>query len=147
MNSAYYFFFAIAAAVIVSVSGCKSQEYSPETYPDKQLMFGSGGGFSGLVSTYVLLENGRIYDKPPTGDAYSRLTKISRKKAHEHFETAEELSNSEDGISEPGNIYHFVWLISSTDTVSWTWGNPQKQPSEELEQLYKTLMEETRPGP
>ncbi|MEO6758357.1 MAG: hypothetical protein ABIO24_02805, partial [Saprospiraceae bacterium] len=40
---------------------CKQPKYSAGNFPEKQLRWGSGGGFTGQVNSYVLLENGQLF--------------------------------------------------------------------------------------
>ncbi|MEZ4773390.1 MAG: hypothetical protein R3D00_09415 [Bacteroidia bacterium] len=127
------------------LSGCKSQDYQPETYPDAQIIFGSGGGFTGMVSTYVLLEDGRIYDKAPTSDSFSLLKKGKKKMAKALFAQLNEMKMAETTVDAPGNLYYFIEMKGpDPETYRLVWGDQAAEVPDTLLSLYRSLMDATK---
>ena len=68
-----------------SLQACHSTQYSADQIPELQLVFGAGGGFSGLETTYILLENGQFWMQNGPGAHVTSLPSISKSKARQLF--------------------------------------------------------------
>lgn len=137
--------FFLCTAVLGLFSGCKSQDYQPDTYPDSQIIFGSGGGFTGMVSTYVLLEDGRIFDKAPASESFTLLKKGEKKAARACFEQLSKMKMAEMVLDYPGNLYYFIELKApETAPYRLTWGDMNTAIPDEVSALYQALMQTTR---
>ncbi|MBK8843045.1 MAG: hypothetical protein IPO33_09470, partial [Saprospiraceae bacterium] len=53
----------ILLLIIFTFFSCKSTLLPPDQYKQEQLIFGSGGGFSGAYNEYMLLDDGRLYER------------------------------------------------------------------------------------
>ena len=60
MKIQFPFFFLLLALAATSVA-CKHTHYNASNLPEKQLYWGSGGGFVGKESYFTLLEIGRAH--------------------------------------------------------------------------------------
>jgi len=125
---------------------CRSSKVPPENYTDKQIRFGSGGGFTGMVKEYALLDNGYIYEKNSIEDTYTLNTRVSRKERKKCFAQARELSLSELAFSHPGNRYYFIEYQDSTGQNRITWGDMQHNPDPELTAFYDQLNDLIKSG-
>ncbi|MDB2607065.1 hypothetical protein N9Y48_04745 [Zobellia sp.] len=70
--------------LFLTLLGCKSQQYTPDELPDKQLVFGYGGGMAGTVNTYILLENGQLFHTNSLTQETEELEPLSKKKRYVH---------------------------------------------------------------
>ena len=65
--------FALLAVFSLFCCGCSTPQYTPLDYPYRQLRFGSGGGFTGEVNEYALLDNGQLFSKPGRDTVFTPL--------------------------------------------------------------------------
>jgi hypothetical protein len=104
-----------------------------------RIEFGHGGGFTGAVTTYVLLNNGRMYQELMERNEYNKLRRISKDEATTLFAECEKLRTLK--TDSPGNMYYFVTIKDSTQiSRRWIFGDPSVAPPSELEALYKRLV-------
>jgi len=98
-------------------------KYTPNDNPNPQISFGNGGGVVGMVTEYVLFQNGQLFKKEGLGDQYTELGRIDQQQAKQIFTTWESLNI--DGIKQntPGNRYSFIGLKTKDKTHNITWGN------------------------
>jgi hypothetical protein len=125
--------------VICSLLSCKAKKLAAEKMPTNRIEFGHGGGFTGAVTTYVLLDNGRIYLDNPDKKEYNPLRKISKNDATELYQECEKVMTLK--TDSPGNLYYFVTLKKdSINSKRLIYGDPSIAPPAELEALYKKLV-------
>ena len=120
-------------------SYCKVVKYTPDKLPARQLIFGDGGGFAGIETSYTLLDNGQIFKQVGTNGNYQELKSMNRKKAKELFGKAKTLQLFNLDIDKPGNLYYFVREISEQLDSKVTWGTGDYLPPQGLVFLYKDL--------
>lgn len=118
---------------------CKTKRYTPETYQKSQLVFGSGGGFTGKVQTYTLLENGQLFHHNGINNLTQQMTTLSKKQTKQLFEKANDKELNNITLNDPGNMYYFLKLKKDgKEAYSFTWGG-QKKPNQKADELYKNL--------
>lgn len=118
------FLFSIA----VLFSAC-SKKYLPHNYPDETITFGSGGGYTGAYTNYILLSNGQLFKQTTLDNQLLEATKrISRNETKQFFKNYASLNIGEMSYQKPGNKTSFieyqqrqskqrvVWGVSNTDT-------------------------------
>lgn len=130
-----FWFFSL---LFLSVS-CQHKVYSPLSYEGEMLEWGTGGGFTGAVSMWCLLDNGRIYKSDDNGKTYEEINKISRSMADQFFNNYETLNLDNLSLNEPGNKYYFLTMKKKSKVHKLTWGYKElenKVPSI----LHKNLM-------
>ncbi len=120
-------------------ANCKVVKYTPGNLPVNQLIFGNGGGFTGVETSYTLLENGQIFKQVGVNGTYQELKPINRKKAKSLFEKAVTLQLFKLDINQPGNLYYFVREINQQIDSKVTWGAGDFLPPQGLVFLYKDL--------
>lgn len=123
---------------------CRSGKEAPDTYARKQLVFGTGGGFTGSMEQYVLLENGYLYTHNVVSDEYQELGKVSKKLCKSLFQEADTLQIASRSFSNPGNKYFYLEMKDSTHQNRVTWGDNNHPIDEEYRKLYRSLMDMTR---
>jgi hypothetical protein len=128
------------AAVLLLLNGCHLQRYTPATFPGKQLIFGSGGGFTGEVIEYTLLENGQLFLNNTLTKEIKQLQRLSWKKRKWAFAEAEKLSLENISFNHPGNLYYYIQVKQGESNHRVTWGNPTEAAPPALEDFYKQLL-------
>ena len=118
--------------VVLVISGffasCKTPQYTLENLPPPKLVFGKGGGFSGLSDEYTLLKSGQLFLKSSMTDSLEVLPKIKKQQVKALFASAEDLRMDTLQFNHPGNIYYFVnYVQDSTRKAEITWGDMNHQ--------------------
>lgn len=125
---------------LIAFLGCNTTKFTPDNLPETQLIFGSGGGYSGLVNQYIILENGQLFEKKGDDKTFSEINKIKKKKAHTLYTQLENIAFTEMEVNQPGNIYRFIHLVSSGVDHQLTWGKGDYQVDAQVESLYQELL-------
>lgn len=123
----------------VFLFSCKSQQYTINDLPESQLIFGSGGGITGGVSTFTLLENGQLFHNNSLTKEHVELESITKKEAKTSFEKMEALRLSEMDFNHPGNMYYFLEEVKGDTLHRVTWGSNDHDISAECKTFYKEL--------
>jgi len=132
--------YLILLGSIFTVFSCKT--YQIDNLPEEQIIFGNGGGVTGVTVTYILLSNGQLFKTNAWQKDTAELTKIKPKLAKEYFKQIEELDWEKTDINKPGNIYHFLSYKTANNTHRATWGATNYEPPKPLKDIYKSLKQE-----
>ena len=101
-------FFMALGAMCSFLFSCKSTQYKPENLPAQQLRWGNGGGYTGMETTFSILENGQIFKKEGLNASFSELADIKKGKAKKLFAQAIGIDLMEAKNLKPSNIYQFL---------------------------------------
>lgn len=106
---------------------CKSskQVFDPMTSDKKYLKFGTGGGFTGKVLTYYILEDGSVYTK--IGEEVTKIGNAGKQMTTQVFANYETLGLHKVSLNEPGNKYSFIEKSNGEEKNMIQWG---KEPLE-----------------
>jgi hypothetical protein len=130
--------------VTLLIFGCHTQLYTPESYTGNQLMFGEGGGFSGQIIEYTLLENGQLFITNSIAKETKPVRKISKNHARALFRQAEKIRMDTLNFNYPGNIYYFIRLQEENQLQATTWGSNDHQVPTAIQNFYQVLSEVTK---
>ena len=122
---------------------CKSR-YLPDNYNKEQILFGSGGGFTGVVSTWCLQETGRLFFRESLDSTFMEVKKLSREEVGAVFTQLAELGLNDYQMERPGNMYSFIQLGNTEEAhrIVWDKMNPKIKP--EVKAFYEQLMDLTQ---
>jgi len=123
----------------VFLFSCKSQTYTLENLPQNLLVFGNGGGITGEVKTYTLLENGQLFYSSSLTKERMEMKRLAKKEAAAYYERLEALKLSDVNFDHPGNMYYFLETVKGDTIHRITWGSNEHEISEEYKTLYKEL--------
>lgn len=127
-------------ATIFTVFACKQPRYAAENLPEKRIYWGSGGGYTGRETNYLLLENGQMFIQThETGDSVAEIAGTKPKLAGQIFKTAESLRLGEVDFQHPGNIYSFVGVMKNNAVHRITWGERNMPVDPNIQDLYRQL--------
>ncbi len=118
---------------------CKVVKYTPNKLPSNQIIFGDGGGFADIETSYVLLENGQIFKQVGTEGRYQELKSINGKAAKVYFEKVASLQLYKMDIEKPGNLYYFLQEVNEAIDSRVTWGAGDYLPPQGIVATYKEL--------
>ncbi|MEZ4994879.1 MAG: hypothetical protein R2824_30960 [Saprospiraceae bacterium] len=116
--------------------------YKTDNLPETQLRFGSGGGFTGMITEYTLLKNGQLFvrtGRAGSGDweEYGNVKKADAKALFEYWEEHQALR---DEVKQPGNMYRFLTMQTDSTEYRQSWGAGGYTPSEPMTTLYERAM-------
>ncbi len=146
MKRFYLFAFILSIAVL---TGCGANKFNAGDLPEKQLVFGRGGGFSGAFKEYTLLENGQLFVRNNVEGNQQELRALSRGDARRAFKRFEKAANIDRSASRslqemPGNLYEFIAYRSVDGQFSMTWEPSTGSLNQDLEDLHGELMEKVQ---
>lgn len=132
---------ALANLIIITLllTACQAQKFTTANLPDKQLIFGSGGGFTGKVTQYILLENGQVFTSDGPDSENKELKIIDKKTALKLFDEAEKLHLEDRDFNHPGNMYYFLEFKRDATPEKVTWGIPSESTPQDLLDFYQRL--------
>lgn len=133
----------LLGAVLFLALGCSStKNSSPENYSKRQIIFGNGGGFTGKVDTYILLDNGQLYNQVAlTGSNYQQLPSLDPEITKQIFENYDRLQLNKKMLNDPGNLTYFVKMKQKEDEHKLTWGGAQQKLDPNVNRFYMNLFQ------
>lgn len=102
---------------------CKPKDYLLDDLPNRQIVFGEGGGFTGKYTTWMLLDSGQIFQKSGVGAKYEPIGKVKYKIAKNLYKKAESIPAETMKESRPGNYNYELILQRDTLELKSTWAN------------------------
>jgi hypothetical protein len=140
MNKVFLIVFMSFLAVLSTVSfGCKSKKAAVAAADQVGLVWGSGGGITGKVTSYKLLESGNITRSMGVDGSTTDIKPIKAKVAKAMFSAAKDLSLAEVAQNTPGNMYYFLELVVDGKTNRITWGEAGTEVPSKVKDFYQLL--------
>ena len=129
----------IALISLVLSPACKVTKYTPDKLPIRQIVFGDGGGFAGIETSFTLLENGQLFKQVGVEGAFEELKSIKPKEAKALFDKVNSLQLFKLDIEKPGNLYYFLRQVTDHLDSRVTWGAGDYLPPQGIVSVYKEL--------
>lgn len=104
--------------LVLITQSCKV--YTLPSSAPKRLELAEGGGFTGAVTTWVVLPNGQLFQKNTFDTAWQTYQSIKPRVAKRHIKEVENLLLKEN-ILQPDNMYRSFHLITKDTTVYSQW--------------------------
>lgn len=119
-------------------ASCSSSSNLTENPDGKRLVFGTGGGFTGMYSIYELNEDGNLFAIFP--DSISKpVKKLRRKQSRNIFAQADKLKLAQPAFNHPGNMTSFIKYKTDGVLSEYIWGDPNVSVPTEIKDLYSQL--------
>lgn len=119
----------------VIVSACSPKPVTVEErieFPEIQFM--SGGGFTGMYTTYIYDKEGKILvQEEGERMQIGELTDAEEKTIYIEIN---ELMNKEEPINVPGNMTYSVTVKDKTINYSWVWGDSKFPPPVKVQEFF-----------
>jgi len=119
---------------------CKSTRYTTDNLPEKQLLFGSGGGFAGAYTTYILLENGQCFRLRQPGDQMEALPNLGRSATKKLWAEADALAMKDYAYNNPGNMSYYLEIKQDSTRNRLTWSDMAPVERQDILDFYQKLM-------
>lgn len=107
---------------------------------NKFITVGSGGGFTGAVTTYKITREGKVYKGKGVGEIkFTECGKIKRSAAKKMFTSASGLMPANNSFNHPGNLYYFLKYTQDGKEQTITWGDADHPVADEVRKLYEEI--------
>ena len=125
--------------------GCSSSKEFPDKYPGDQIHFGQGGGFSGVLNYFVLLEDGRVYQRSFRDSIFNQVDTWPNNFTTQMFANYKSLHLDTVDHYEPGDQYYFIQYQSKNKPMHRiAWGKPGFRANENIVTYYNLLYKSTK---
>ncbi|MEO6133220.1 MAG: hypothetical protein ABIQ02_15365 [Saprospiraceae bacterium] len=137
--------FYTALLLILNGWACHPAQKFPGQYKGDQLHFGQGGGFAGILTHFVLLEDGRLFQKNYRDSAFTFQARWTDKFVDQMFTNYKELGLDTVDHYQPGDLYYFIEYRSPGKPVHRIgWGRPGFHPDDNTVVFYNLLYRSTK---
>ncbi|WP_345244741.1 FAD-binding oxidoreductase [Nibrella saemangeumensis] len=114
---------------------------TPLLYKGRQIVVGSGGGFTGESVSYYLLDNGTLFAKRSTDSTFHVVSKQTIANTQRTFRLLENGCKIKSAkFDHPGNRYYFVSWKKGKQEHAVKWGDPKHTVPASYNQFYKSFM-------
>lgn len=103
------------------VLACNSKKYTLETVPEQRIEFGYMNQKTGGTNTYILTDNGQLFQKSTLNGKYSEYKSVQTNEAKFIFATVDQLRQSNSNLYKIGELTHFVRLRDGINLQEWKW--------------------------
>ena len=133
-NSAKALFIFICAALLLSTQSKKAPVTAVET-----IRFGNGGGFTGILTTYILSPDGKLTrsNDPTSGQDISLLKTIDKKLTKRFYAKANKIKDYT--FNSPDNLYFFLEIQTKEKNNKIVWGFDKSKVDAKAISLYNEL--------
>ena len=125
--------------VLLLLVSCRVSRDFPAEYKGDQIHFGQGGGFTGFVTSFMLLDDGRLFEKTHDSD-WSYVSRWERALTRQMFTDYASLGLGSRDLNCPGDKYYFLELYRNSEPLHHlTWGQEGCDPPSGARELYGIL--------
>lgn len=123
---------------LLLLHACTTNNLAQQTGVE-EITFGSGGGFTGKVTSYVLNTTGQLTEiENPNGLS----KKLSKETTSQIFALAQELKTY--SYNKPDNLYSFIEIRTKENTNRIVWGFGATEVNDKTTQLFNKLTSQTK---
>ena len=135
----------LAAIALFGCYSCKSPSLFPAKYRGEQIHFGQGGGFSGAVSYFALMDDGRVFQKGFRDSTFALLDTWDKHFVSQMFSNYKVLGLDTVQYYEPGDLYYFIQYKSGSGPFHRiAWGKPGFKADQNVVTYYNLLFKSTK---
>lgn len=111
-------------------------------YNGDKIVFGGGGGFTGITVSYVLYSNGELYQQASSsGQKDVFLKKIGLKQRKKLFAKANAIYKNYSAFERPGNMTDYLEVAKSKKKAKkYSWGEAGYSPPADIKELHNLLI-------
>jgi hypothetical protein len=132
--------------LLMSVACKTAMVTTPESFRGKQLLIGTGGGVTGLTTTWFILENGQVFRQESVSGEIKEMKKISKHQTSRVFEGAWSLELEKENFSHPGNMTSFITIKEPGKTpITVKWGDAKYPVPEKYSSFYQQTFSIVQP--
>lgn len=124
----------------LSAISCKTQQsFTPSTFDDAIISFGSGGGFTGKVKSYQLLSNGQFFKSAGTDSNPDEIVSVKERVCAQMFDNFMSLGLMDIQLDDPGNLYKFIRYKKGDENHHIQWGGKNEPVPQKLKDFFRNL--------
>lgn len=125
-------------SIISLLVSCSSSANVTNDPGGRILVFGNGGGFTGIYTNYQLDENGNV--SALSADSTLKLIKKLRKKqTRDIFARADKIIIAQPSFNHPGNMTWFITYQVNGAENKYAWGDANISVPSEIKDFYNQL--------
>jgi hypothetical protein len=124
--------------IITLFTSCSSSGKVTNEPVGQRLIFGNGGGFTGIYITYELCEDGSLFAINP-GETKHLVKKLRKKQTREIFDKAGRIKKSQPTFDHPGNMTWFIKYQAGGTVAEYKWGDSNAFVPSEIKEFYNQL--------
>jgi hypothetical protein len=119
----------------------KKGAVTPANYTGRQLIVGSGGGFTGFSTAYYLFENGKLFGRRSRDTTFTFIAQQTATNTKKAFTTLDEKCKIKiTKFDYPGNTYKFVSWKKGKLVYKVAWGESGKTAPANYPKFYDSFM-------
>ena len=128
--------------LVALISGCSANHSAmPDGYTGRQVAVGSGGGFTGLTTTYYVLDNRKLFRKSNRDTVYTPLGKLTARQKKRVFSAILDTCQiAKTPYNEPGNVSRFVLFQDGAESHRVTWAVGDSAVPTSYSKFYQSFM-------
>lgn len=134
----------LLAILITFLSSCCIVQYKIPYY---KVVFGKGGGISGIYDEYFIDTKGDLYKKDASTAAYSLIKSLPQKQIKEVYREIKKNDLYKVAFNNPYSYSYFIEIFDNDKSNRIVWGNANNPPPAEVTTVYQKLMELTMSTP
>ncbi|MBT8231057.1 MAG: hypothetical protein HKN51_04755 [Saprospiraceae bacterium] len=134
----------IAFVLFTLLGSCKSTQFTPYNFEGVQLIFGQGGGFTGQVNEFTLLENGQLFAGTNQEGFVDELKPLDKNQSKQIFNISRDLGIEAIELDDPGNQYFYIIVKDGEKKNKLQWGANRQTMPNELKILFENLKNLTK---
>lgn len=106
---------------LFTMFACKSLHYTADALPEKQLIIGAEGGFTGFGSEFIFCESGQVFKRSVASTEVEELKIKKKSKFKKLFKTAFEKNWISNEYQNPGNFSSFLEFKEKDVSHKFIW--------------------------
>jgi hypothetical protein len=139
--------YVLVLCFCLATLSCKTNEvHTPDEFKGNKIILSHGGGFTGVYTTYCLLDNGQLFKNDKNlknaKDTAARIPIKSLKKAttEQIFSNYKVLGLGNEEVQSYGNLNYSITMVNDKgEEHKSIWGMDQKG-AEKLQLFYNNIM-------
>lgn len=120
-------------------ASCASSGKVTGDFAQQRLVFGNGGGFTGIYTSYELNDEGTVFTLLPDS-SLQKVNRIRKKQTRALFTQADKLITAHPAFNHPGNITWFIKYYKGNKLHEFKWGDHTMPVSSEIKDFYNQLI-------
>lgn len=132
--------FFLLLFILFSILACKSLHYTADALPEKQLIIGSEGGFTGFGSEFIFCESGQVFKRSVASTEVEELKIKKKSNFKKLFKNAFKKSWISNEYQNPGNFSSFLEFKDKDVSHKFIWTKNDTIVNPEV----KTLVQDAR---
>ncbi len=124
--------------MIALFTSCSSSGKMADDTKSEKLIFGSGGGFTGVYISFEIHKDGHVFKILPD-NSQNEVKKLRKKQTREIFTQANKLKLNQPAFNHPGNMTWFIKYKIAGDSSEFKWGDSNFSPPNEIKEFYTQL--------